>query len=61
VSDISMCMCAVQQVKTLTLGWCKVGAGEGAAGLADLLLFDLRLTSRDVLFSFSLFAQALKL
>jgi Ran GTPase-activating protein (RanGAP) involved in mRNA processing and transport len=39
---------AFQQVKTLKLGWCKVGAGEGAAALADLLLFNSTLTAVDL-------------
>lgn len=28
------------KLETLKLGWCKVGGGEGARALADLLMFN---------------------
>lgn len=36
------------QVEKLGLGWCKVGAEEGARSLADLLMFNTSLRSVDL-------------
>lgn len=36
------------QVEKLGLGWCKVGAEEGARSLADLLMFNTKLRSVDL-------------
>ena len=36
------------QVEKLGLGWCKVGAEEGARSLADLLMFNTCLRSIDL-------------
>lgn len=33
---------------TLKLGWCKLGGGAGARGLADILLFNSTLASLDL-------------
>ena len=36
------------QVETLRLSWCKLGSGEGAKSVADLLLFNTTLSMVDL-------------
>ena len=38
----------VGQVETLRLSWCKLGSGDGATAVADLLLFNSSLTTVDL-------------
>lgn len=40
--------CVHLQVETLRLGWCKLGSGDGAAAVADLLLFNASLVTVDL-------------
>ena len=39
---------ACTQVETLRLSWCKLGLGEGAKSIADLLLFNTSLVTVDL-------------
>lgn len=36
------------QVEVLKMGWCKVGEGDGAKAIADLILFNTSLTTLDL-------------
>lgn len=36
------------QVETLKLGWCKIGGGEGAKAVADLVMFNTSLKVLDL-------------
>ena len=35
-------------METLKLGWCKIGAGEGAKAVADLIMFNTTLRTLDL-------------
>ena len=39
---------AAQGLTTLKMGWCKLGADEGAQAVADLLMFNTTLASVDL-------------
>lgn len=36
------------QLETLKLGWCKIGGGDGAKAVADLIMFNTTLRTLDV-------------
>ncbi len=36
------------QVETLKMGWCKIGGGEGAKAVADLVMFNTTLRTLDL-------------
>lgn len=42
------CSAAAQGLTTLKMGWCKLGADEGAQAVADLLMFNTTLASVDL-------------
>jgi hypothetical protein len=33
------------KLETLKLGWCKIGGGDGAAAIADLIMFNTSLVT----------------
>ena len=39
---------STQGLTTLKMGWCKLGADEGAKAVADLLMFNTTLASLDL-------------
>jgi hypothetical protein len=45
---VALRRCAAQGLTTLKMGWCKLGADEGAKAVADLLMFNTTLAALDL-------------